>query len=1151
MNTHFQALRALVVVLALALFSVCGFAQTTDGSVYGTVTDPSGASIPGAKVVIKDVHTGVTESGVSNDKGDYLFPTVLPGDYTVSVTAAGFKAQTQTGVTVQANSNIHVPVALTIGTADETVSVEAGVTLVDTREAQVSNTIDTARVENLPTQDRNTYSLLTTIPGVSNFGADTITGSRGGATLSVNGLPTDQSSFYLDGAYDTNFYGPGGNPPPNPDALDQFHVITSNFDAEFGRTPGAVINMISRRGTNQFHGSVYEYWRNDAVDANGFFNTTKPLLRQNQFGARAGGPIFKDKFFFFASYQHLTLHQTATVNSQQTLTAAERMGDFSSDTRAPATFTAIPAAYQCGLGPKVICPSKIDPVALALLQFVPVFNGGTPQERALHNINNDEGLGRIDYDGFAKHSIYGTYFRTQGLTIDPAAGGNGGLGIAGSIPQYSGMRELENQQNAILADDWTVSSRMVNSMRGFYTANRYIISNQLGDANFASSLGSGQPQGSAITSPTYYTVTGYFTLGPSGQGPSDINQISFGLIDTATLQLGPHSIKAGGAWASNKYSEDGKGHGNGDYTFNGSGLTTFPLVNFLLGNATTLYQNSGPHHRTRNQDPALFVQDDWQVTHRLNLNLGVRWELVQSWLGDNSESDVQEGVQSTVAPGAPLGLVVAGDKGVPDGAFLTAFNRFAPRVGFAYDAFGDGRTSVRGAFGIFYDQLEEPTIGGQVQEPYTITQTTNGITSLQCPYGGTYSGGNCVGASSPFPYKFTPGSAKYYTNTTLSAFRPGEKSTPYAEEWNLQVQQQISKSTAITIGYVASNYMKQYIQLDINTPQYFPGAPVTENPNAANSNGLNCRRPYEPYRSGGIQNSASCTFLTAAQGGFTDAQNKALQFGAINQYFPANNNHYNSLQSQINGHLKSFDFNANYVWSKTMNFTGPTVDQTDIRKNYGPADVDIRNRFAFSGTYHLPNVGLFGFVGREILSGWRLNDITILQSGGETTVMANVDVNRDGNTNDRVNVVGDEYTHIQGHVNQVYHGGYLRAAGFQQPCGATVDPTCTNPYGNEQRNSITLPANYNTNISAFKEFALPKKFTFQFRAEAFNAFQPHAPDDAARQPERLPDGGECVHDGRPGTRAAVRGTAQLLTGDWLSIGSVASAAGPFCFCGWD
>lgn len=1096
-------LRLALLCAVMATFSFAAGAQTTDGTIYGAIVDPSGAAIPGAQITITDVHTGVKSTDTSNGKGEYLFPTVLPGDYTVTVVAQGFKTQTQTGVNVTANGNTHVPVAMTIGGTDESVSVEAGVTLVDTREAQVSNTIDQTRIEQLPVQDRNAYALLTTIPGVSNFGGDTVTGSRSGATLSVNGLPVDQSSFYLDGAYNTNFYGPGGNKSPNPDALDQFHVITSNFDAEFGRSPGAVINVISKRGTNQFHGALWEYFRTDQTNAKGFFNTSgNAFLRQHQYGAAVGGPALKDKLFFFGNYQHLQVHNIATVNSQQTLTAQERLGNFdpSLDSRLPAAGFALPATatlngvanvkVQCGTTAKpVICPGAIDPVSQALLQFLPVFNNGTPQEAVPAGTNNDEGLGRIDWHGFAKHQMYGTFFRTQGLIQDPTAGGNNGIGIAGVIPQYSGMRELENQVNAIVADDWTLSDRLVNSVRGFYTDSRYIISNQLGNGvNYANTLGSGQPQGSETTSPTYYSVTGFFTLGPNGAGPSDINQISFGLIDTATWELGRHAIKIGGAWISDKYSEDGKGNSNGNYAFNTTGLTTNALANFLLGSANTLNQNSGVHHRFRNQDPAAFVQDDWQVSSRLNLNLGVRWELVQPWLGDNNQSTVREGVQSTVAPNAPLGLLVDGDPGVKDGSFQTSFNRVAPRVGFAYDMYGDGRTSVRGAFGIFYEQLEEGTIGGQTQEPFTIAQQTNGIQGLVCPYGGVYTGGTCVGNQSPFPYKYTPGAAKYYSNTTLSSYRPGEKSTPYAEEWNLQVQQQISKSTAITLAYVGMNYMKQYIQLDINTPQFFPGAAVSQNIYTTNANGLNCRRPYEPYRTGGIQNTASCTFNTAATGGYSDAQGKPLQFGAINEYFPANNNHYNSLQAQINGHMKSFDFNSNIVWGKTLNFTTATVDQTDIRKNYGRADVDVRLRYAFSATYRTPDVHFWGFFGREILSGWRISDISIFQSGSPFTVNANVDVNRDGNTNDRVNIQGDPYKHYRSHVDMVYKGYLNGSPVVTQPCGATVDPTCTYPYGNEQRNQFTNPNDWKSNLGAAKEFALYKQFKFNFRAEAFNVF---------------------------------------------------------------
>lgn len=1078
-------------------------AQSTDGSIYGAVTDPSGAAIPGARVAVKDIHTGVTQSNETNSKGEYLFPTVKPSDYTVTVTAPGFKSTTAQGITVAANVNVHVPVALVIGGSDETVTVEAGVTLVDTREAQIGDTIDQAKVENLPTINRDTYGLLETVTGVQGYSADTLTGTRNGTTFSVNGFPADTPSFYLDGSYNNAFKANGGNKSPNPEALQEFRVITSNFDAEFGRSPGGVVNLISKSGGQHYHGDVYEYIRNDAFDANGFFNTTKATLRQNQYGATFGGPVpVLRKTFFFLSYEHVTDHTTDTQNSLITPTAAERAGDFSASvsgvkpTKLPATGTINGVAnqpIQCGTtaAPK-ICAAALDPVAVKLLQFLPVNTGTVPQLRAPHNVSGDQGLARIDYQGFVKHSIYGTFFNAVGTTQDPTAGGNQIIGIPGVLPGFSAMSEYENQVNAILADDWTLTERTVNSVRGYYTSNRYIIGNSI-PGHFLADLGSGAPEGGTIFSPPRFGVTGDFTFGPTGGGPSDINQLAFGLIDTATLQRGHHSIKIGASWDSNKYSEDGNASAQGVFNFNG-GTTGSSIADFMLGYANTLTQSSSVLHRMRNQDPAVFVQDDWQATKRLNVNLGVRWEPSQAWLGDNSEGNVVPGSQSTVLSTAPAGILVVGDKGVPDGGVGSSYYRFAPRVGLAYDVYGDGRTSMRAGYGIFYNQYVQNVSNNLQQEPFHISQVTNVTPSITCPYGGVYTSGTCVGAITPFPFVYDSAHARFYTNTGLNSFRPGEQSMPYANEFNLTMEQQFSRQMALRVSYVGSTYMKQVINLDVNTPVFFPGAATNENPNAApttanpqGNNSLNCRRPYQPYRVGGVANVANCHFNTATSGGYTDAQGLAMQYSSINEALPINNQSYNSLQVNLHGKIKALNFSSSYVWGKALNFTTPTVDQSDIKKNHGVADIDQRNRFTFSGVYQTPPVQHFGLIGREILSGWNLTGIIVLHSGSPFTVMSQADTNRDGNNNDRVNVVGQPYRPRINHVDTVYNG-YLIPSAFTTPCGATVDPSCTNPYGNEQRNQLVNEPDYRSNLGAAKVFALYREVRFQFRAEAFNIF---------------------------------------------------------------
>ncbi|HEX5283411.1 MAG TPA: TonB-dependent receptor, partial [Bryocella sp.] len=332
--THFLMAFAAVIVLTITLNLS---AQTTTGSIYGAVADSSGAAIPNASVTIKDVHSGATQSTMTNNSGEYTFPVVQPSDYAVSSTAQGFKTQTQTGVALSANENVHVTFSLTAGAVTENVDVEAGLTLVDTRESQLGETIDQQRLQDLPTLNRSTYDLVQLMPGVTNYNADTQTGSRDGTKFSVNGMPTDMVSGYIDGAYNDSYKQGGLNKVPNPDALQEFRVLTSNFDAEFGRSPGGVVNVITRSGTQHYHGTAYEYVRNDLFNARNYFQSPGPRqpYKQNQFGGTFGGPVpvVKNTFMFF-SYEELLLHQTANVNAGTIIvpTDRERQGDFSQST---------------------------------------------------------------------------------------------------------------------------------------------------------------------------------------------------------------------------------------------------------------------------------------------------------------------------------------------------------------------------------------------------------------------------------------------------------------------------------------------------------------------------------------------------------------------------------------------------------------------------------------------------------------------------------------------------------------------------------------------------------------------------------------------------------------------------------------------------
>ena len=1061
-----RQLGGIVLGLTVSSFTLAARAQSTTGSIYGAVTDITGATIPNSTVTAKNIHTEVTQTAITNGSGDFTFPAINPGDYEVSDTTQGFKTQNQTGVTVSANKNVHVAFTLQPGATSESIEVVAGVTLVDTRGSQLAETIEQDRIQNLPTLNRSTYDLVQTAPGVSNYTPDRQIGSNMGTGFSVNGLPPDMVSFYLDGSYNNTFKQGGGNKTPNPDAIQEFRLITSNFDAEFGRSPGAVANVITRSGTAHFHGSAYDYLRNEILNARNYFQAPGPQqpLKQNQFGGTLGGPVLRDKLFFFGSYEQLILHQTVNVNAGSIIlpTALERKGDFSQSKIKPGALPADPnnprISTNCGTASApVICPQYLDPVAQNVLKYVPLpdANGISPQQTASQNVSSYQGLGRLDYSGFENHNIEAMFFYAPGTDQTPVAGGN-------QIVGFSGMTNTENQMNVVLSDNWTVNSRAVNSVRGFYTNNKFVIANQF-NGPFLSDLGSTAPEGGNIFSPPQFVVGGYFTVGPSNAGPNNNSQTSYGLIDTATLSRGHHQIKLGGSYVWNRFTSDGARTTGGLFNFadNSSIQKSTALSDFLEGRANALTQASVSTHRTHQYDPALYAQDDWQVLPRLSLNLGLRWEMFAPHCCEPTVTGTFiAGQQSTVVPNAPLGLLYQGDKNVATGLVNTSLLNFAPRVGFAYDVDGNGKTSLRGGFGMFYQTISEINYAGLGQLPFSLQTTVNKTPNLVAPYGT---------AGSPYPFVYNPSAPRFADNAATQGVTPGQ-TAPYVYEYNLTAEWQLNPTFAFRVGYVGNATRKNVITLDVNAPIYSPGA-------LTDTNSINCRRPYQPYRASNSNGTCSYKGYSGSIGG--GISSAGSQFGPISILTPALNANYNSLQTSLRGRISDkFNMLASYVWSRSLSYDGPTVDNTDIRKNYGLAGTDIRHRFVVSYTYQFNQAKAWGALVRQVLGEWRVNGVTILQTGTPFTVTSGSDTNLDGTNNDRVDITGDPYNHVKDRRSKIYQG-ILNSAAFSTPTG---------PYGSSRRNQFIGPGNVNTNLSLFREFAIREQLQFQFRAESFNVF---------------------------------------------------------------
>lgn len=1052
-----RAVLAMLMFLVMACVSAVLNAQSTTGSIYGTVSDTTGAVVPGAQVTVKNSATGESFNGETTDSGDYSFPTLKPGEYAITARHEGFQTQTEQGIHLAANQNVHANFALQTGSVEQTVTVSSDTSSVDTRGSQIATTIDQKRIEDLPSVNRNAYELLTITPGVTNYTSDTQTGSRAGTQVSVNGSGQNETAYYLDGGYDTNVWKFGGNRIPNPSSLQEFRIITSNFDAEFGRSPGGVVSAITRSGSNQYHGLAYEYLRNDVFNSRTLFvaGAVTPL-RQNQFGGNFGGPIWKlkDKAFFFLSYEGLRVRTPTPVTSGAITvpTGLERAGDFSQSPKKPT----LPATtlngngqtvqVQCGTtaAPK-ICPAALDPVAQNLLAFVPVGSsvassyGHPDQQSANANINNDEGMVRIDYRLGQKHQISGMYYESRGTSNTPTASGN-------QIVSYAGMQNYEGQYNVNLGDIWTVSPNKVNTFRAFYSLNHYIIANIYGNQHMLSDLGSKAAQGGNYNAQPMFKVTGYWQMGTNNGGPNNLPSSTLGASENFIWTLGRHELKFGGAYMWDRFTSTGGASSNGLFTFSARTSSENALVNFLLGQSSTLTQNNGVFFRSHSQDPSVYLQDDWKIAPRLTLNLGLRWEYFPMYTGQNDTATFVPGQQSTRFPTAPPGLVFSGDKGIPDGIQHTPWNTFAPRFGFAYDVFGDGKTSLRGAYGLFYAAIDQVAVSNNlVQQPFSRSVTVSNTPNLVNPF---------YPSADPFPYEASTTNAVFLSGANIFALQPGYHNIPSVQEFSFGLQQQYSPRWSSQLAYVGNVSRHMPITIDENSPVYSPSCTSATCNSTAQKN---ARRPYNK------------------------PVNPNYTYSTISDVVPYSNASYNSLQATLTRNFdQHFAVSLSYVWSKAMEM-GSVVNSYDILSSRGTAGIDMPHKFVASYIFVTPDIHRLGLLGKEVLSGWQVNGITEIRSGQPFNILSGVDSNFDGSTTDRPNQTGNPVLGNRSKSAEI-------AEWFNTAAYAQVLVGTQTGLGNTRYNTLLSPGAINTNLSAFKTFPLYETLNLQFRAEAFNAF---------------------------------------------------------------
>jgi len=1069
-----KKLFVLLLVLSLGLVVTGLQAQITTATLVGTVTDSTGAVVPGAQVSATNIDTNASKSVATNDQGAYRIEFLPVGNYKLQVVSRGFKTYSRTGIVLEVAQLAQLDVQLEIGKTGETVEVNDALPLINVTNPEIGRTVQPQEIAALPLVNRDVYKLLDLTPGVQrNDDANILLGYPEQHTLINGGVDggTGSVNYYLDGGNNMTGLRNTGNILPNPDSIQEFRVQTNSYSAEYGRYANGVVNVITKSGTNNWHGSLFEYVRNTMFNANPWGSTGLPSqpLHRNQFGGTVGGPIIHDKTFVFFSYEGLRQITSPFQTGAVVPTLAERGGDFSASGE-PVIVNPVSKAQFPG---NKIPIGSMDPTALNILNFIQQPNALNPVTGVFDSwqgfIPNydyrDEGLLKIDHGLTHNQQLSASLFDTRGRS-DKLPGGN--------LP-WALQRFDWHQYDANLSHTWTVNDHMINQIWANYTRN---FGGRLNTAGIP-----GLPLNASLaTFGSTFTIQGTpnlpqiavsggpdtFTLGQAIGGPVAGTNF-YSLRDVFSFNHGRHAIKFGAEVSLDKDIQQTLLNNYGVFSFDGSGTAGTVagkktngngFADFLLGQTSKFSQDAPVTGYTNSWYTAYFVQDDWRVNNRLTVNLGLRYD-IQTPPTDtghlNRESTFVPGpeiglpgtiVQSTVNPAAPPGLLFAGDPGVPRGIVPTRHDHFSPRVGFAFDPLGDGKTSIRAGAGIFYGSLSGNQWNTTTNfEPFSIRDTiaSKGSPtgpSLQFPYRGVTGG-------DPFPYNgtFVPGG---------SIFGPSQNfEWPYTYQLNFSVQHQFTKDLSIMAAYVGSMSHNLPFAEDFNFPAIPFGAPVGTGVSSVQS-----RRPDQSF--------GQILIMESNQ----TADYHAFQLSATKRM----------------GH--HFSLNGFYTYSKTFDSVeldnnttqGAVQDFANLRAERGRSDDDLRHIFVMSGLWDLSYYSGESGIAKWILNGWSIDPIVKIHSGYPFTLTNGADANQDGdinNTTDRASLTPGMSPHLSNPTAAMW---FNTAAFTRNPTGGPVVD------GNTPRNFLDGPGYFNVDMTIARHFKFGERFDLEFRAEGSNIF---------------------------------------------------------------
>jgi len=1139
------------VVMALVFIvagSIAAFGQQTTGSIVGTVKDPQGAVVNTATVRATNLDTGYSRSAPTNGYGEYRIDYLPVGSYTVDASAAGFERFVQKNVALDVDQELTVDISLAVGAQSQTVTVTEAPPVVNTSDPVLGVTLEPSDIISLPMVNRNIYSEVSLTPGVmanNNSSTSNPTGNPTFATglyvedVQINGSIDGGNAavgFYLDGGNNITGMRNYGNPSPNPDAVEEFRVETSAFGAQYGQFSAAVVSVITKSGTNQFHGGLFEFNRNTDFNANSWapaHNAAGKIIvtpyHRNQFGGDLGGPVKKDKAFFFFSYGGLRQITDAVFTGAITPTNLEREGDFTQDTfKVYTPGTAHVAANQvdgtnsspnCQVATLNCIPTalldttiaNLDNVTNTIGSFIPLPNGalnaakGGGAYSGLFPIpaTENEYLGKYDQNLGQKDHAAVTYFYSKNV-LGNSPGGN--------VP-WTINNNVSAGTNINLSDVHTFSPTTANQTWLTYTraAGGRVNLPFTGPASQTlASYGSNFLIQGPVSLPTISETN--FSATATNAGPFTGSD-NYELRDMVSLTKGKHSLFIGGEYALDKTMFDANLLNFGSISFATSAPTSTGNVtsDWVTGQASSAEQDSPYTTHLSTWHYALFVQDNYRITPRFTANLGIRWDIDQPPVDPHNRTEsFIPGQQSTVAANAPKGIVFPGDAGVGRGIIPTKFYHVSPRLGFALDPFGDGKTSIRGAAGIFFGNVagnEWNQPGNAIPfalRPQTGEGPLNSITNFYSYPGdfpSTASGGGL------FPYHYTSSSPIFISGPggATETISPHFK-YPYVYQVNLSVQRQLPGRVTLTTAYVAalSHQLPNFI--DVNYAPYSTafGTPSTSATSIAD------RRQFDPC-------------VGACPTGAAAINNGTGVLGAsITQLLSNLSGSYESLQISATKQLsRSFSAGGNYVWSHALDSFEPDVDGLSspqdsgyfgapfnstnntlgavgggLGEEYGSMNADIRSSAAISGTWNIDYFHGDNNVVKEVVNGWQIAPILILHSGGVFSVTTGSNKSFDSTNAQRPDAVAGQNPVLSAHRCRVctpasgsneVNAWFNTAAFTPNGPGVAGGIGPGGADGNVARNSLFGPGFKDLDMGVFRNITLERGVVFQLRGETTNA----------------------------------------------------------------